>query len=46
MESFTDSLERLSVAKVEEGGMAIIVIDGADLIKVGFLGYVLMSLMR
>ncbi|CAI8035271.1 Nephrocystin-3 [Geodia barretti] len=33
MESFTDSLERLSVAKVEEGGMAVIVIDGADLIK-------------
>ena len=46
MESFTDSLERLSVAKVEEGGMAVIVIDGADLIKVGFLGYVLMSVMR
>ena len=35
MEAFTDSLEKLSVAKVEEGGMAVIVIDGADLIKVG-----------
>ena len=34
MEAFTDSLEKLSVAKVEEGGMAVIVIDGADLIKV------------
>ena len=46
MESFTDSLERLSVAKVEKGGMAVIVIDGADLVKVGFLCYVLVSVMR
>ena len=34
MECFTDYLERLSVAKSDESGMAVIVIDGADLIKV------------
>ena len=34
MECFTDYLEKLSVARVEEGGMAVIIIDGADLIKV------------
>jgi hypothetical protein len=33
MECFTDYLEKLSVARVEEGGMAVIIIDGADLIK-------------
>ena len=37
MEAFTDSLERLSVSKVEEGGTAVIVIDGADLIRVSDL---------
>lgn len=34
METFTDSLEKLSVMKLEEGGVAVIIIDGADLIKV------------
>ena len=34
MESFTDYLEKLSVVKTEDGGVVVIVIDGADLIKV------------
>ena len=39
MEAFTDSLERLSVSKVEEGGTAVIVIDGADLIRVSITDF-------
>ena len=34
MECFTDYLEKLSVTRVEEEEMAVIIIDGADLIKV------------
>ena len=34
MECFTDYLEKLSVTRVEEEEIAVIVIDGADLMKV------------
>ena len=34
MECFTGYLEKLSVARAEQSGVAVIVIDGADLIQV------------
>lgn len=43
MECFTDYLEKLSVTKVEDSGMAVIVIDGADFIKVIQLSLILVS---
>ena len=44
MECFTDYLEKLSVTRVEEREMAVIIIDGADLIKVRTYMYILCQL--